>query len=201
MLTLPGLPGPKFPWVYRVILLWMLLAAAGAPLTSGCASVDNAQLPQQTTDVYRVAFSALDWAASGGPWILVTRTINVPDDAPLLDHLPPGIRASFEQENSQSREIPTQEFPDGTFQAVHPEALEGLGGGGALEYWRAFRVSYPGYEGILRFSSVGYSPDSLRVAVRVNYGCGPRCGTSHLVILRREEPGWELEQSKLLLVF
>lgn len=54
---------------------------------------------------------------------------------------------------------------------------------------------HPGSDAVIRLSQVGFSPDGQRALVHVTFSCGPRCGSTRLVLLTRERHnGWRVSQ-------
>lgn len=59
-------------------------------------------------------------------------------------------------------------------------------GGVDAEFYRQF----PGSNGIIGLSRVGFDPMGEQAMVYVEYGCGGSCGGGFLVVLEREPRGW-----------
>jgi len=60
------------------------------------------------------------------------------------------------------------------------------------KYWAQFYQKYPGSNGVIELSAIGYSPGQDRAIVRVDQGCGMLCGNGYIVALRRAGGVWRI---------
>jgi hypothetical protein len=60
--------------------------------------------------------------------------------------------------------------------------------------WPAFYKLFPGSQGILTFSRVGFSPDGVQALLYVKNRCGDLCGGSAYVVLERHNDHWLIEK-------
>jgi len=56
--------------------------------------------------------------------------------------------------------------------------------------------SHPGSDAVVSLSQVGFSPDGTEALVHVAFSCGPRCGSTQLVLLSQSgENGWKVRRA------
>jgi hypothetical protein len=56
--------------------------------------------------------------------------------------------------------------------------------------------SHPGSDAMVSLSQVGFSPDGTEALVHVAFNCGPRCGSTQLVLLARSGGnGWKVKRA------
>ena len=60
------------------------------------------------------------------------------------------------------------------------------------KYWTAFYEKFPGTNGLISLSAVGYSADGNRGVLMVDVGCGGLCGNGYIVVVTREGDGWRI---------
>ena len=67
------------------------------------------------------------------------------------------------------------------------EKLFGRGG-----KWDEFQATYPGADGVVMFSRVGFSANEDRALVVMGLRCHQECGAGGLYLLAKEEGGWKV---------
>jgi len=60
------------------------------------------------------------------------------------------------------------------------------------KYWTAFYEKFPGTNGLISLSAVGYSADGNRGVLMVDVGCGGLCGNGYIVVVTRERDEWRI---------
>jgi hypothetical protein len=83
---------------------------------------------------------------------------------------------------------------------VSASELRALGGNNPDEFWRAFYDRYPASPGSIELSQPAFSSDGQQALVSVYDGCGGRCGSMRLVVLRKDGSAWQIEDSVTMLV-
>ncbi|HEX9218999.1 MAG TPA: hypothetical protein VF858_00795, partial [Gemmatimonadaceae bacterium] len=63
---------------------------------------------------------------------------------------------------------------------------------GPEPYWSEFYRRYPGSNGSISFSSIGYSADGNVALLVVEQGCGSFCDTLSNVVVKRERGRWHV---------
>lgn len=58
------------------------------------------------------------------------------------------------------------------------------------DFWKAFRERFPGAEGYISFSSVGFNHDRSKAIVQVDHSCGPLCGGGLPHFLEKKDGKW-----------
>jgi hypothetical protein len=68
-------------------------------------------------------------------------------------------------------------------------------GGG---WWTDYYKKYPGSQGYLVLSRIGFSADRSQVLFYATNGCGGKCGTETYVVMGRSEGHWKLVKEILI---
>jgi len=63
---------------------------------------------------------------------------------------------------------------------------------GPEAYWSEFHRRYPGSNGSIAFSSIGYSANSDLAVLLIDRGCGTLCGELSNVVVKRESAHWRV---------
>lgn len=117
------------------------------------------------------------------------------DHASALRRLGPlakGLRADFEARLGTRRRVDSlrTRVPMRRFTVVERARL------GAhrnpTSFWEAFYRRFPGSPGLVTLSRVGFGRDGTSALVRVEYGCGGRCGGTIYVLLANESGKWRV---------
>jgi hypothetical protein len=69
-----------------------------------------------------------------------------------------------------------------------------------LSGWKSFRQRYADAAGVVRLSRVGFNPEGTQALVLLLYGCGEVCGEGTFILLTKEEGGWRIEKSEVVVV-
>jgi hypothetical protein len=59
-------------------------------------------------------------------------------------------------------------------------------------YWSEFYEKYPGSDGLIEVSTIGYGPNGDFAILLVDRGCGSLCGHGYIVALRRVAGVWRI---------
>lgn len=59
-------------------------------------------------------------------------------------------------------------------------------------YWSEFYKKYPGSNGLIELSTIGYDPNGDLAILMVDRGCGSLCGHGYIVALRRVAGVWRI---------
>jgi hypothetical protein len=65
-------------------------------------------------------------------------------------------------------------------------------------WWTDFYKKYPGSQGFLVLSRIGFSADGNQALFYATNSCGGKCGTGTYVVMRRSETGWRLVKEILI---
>jgi hypothetical protein len=60
------------------------------------------------------------------------------------------------------------------------------------KYWSEFYRRFPGTNGLISVSGIGYSADGNLGVLMVDMGCGGLCGSGYIVVVRREHGEWHI---------
>ena len=60
------------------------------------------------------------------------------------------------------------------------------------KYWTEFYQRFPGTNGLISLSAIGYNADGNLGVLMVDVGCGSLCGNGYIVVAKRERGKWYL---------
>jgi hypothetical protein len=83
---------------------------------------------------------------------------------------------------------------------VGRHALESFLHNGPEAYWEEFYHRYPGSNGSISFSSIGYSADGNLAILVVEQGCGSLCGALSNVVVKRGLGRWRVTLIQIKIV-
>ena len=174
-------------------LLPLLLAALlAAPRAAGAQAAD--------TSAYAAALAGVRLQGGERMPVVLDSTLTFTERAPLIASVPEALRASFVAASGHRQPVTRADLPDERYLLVGATAFEGMPRGDADAYWREFAIRFPRAGGVVSLSGIGRSADGERAVVYVQHGCGSLCGSSHLVLLRREQGVWRVEQARMTTV-
>jgi hypothetical protein len=75
---------------------------------------------------------------------------------------------------------------------VSRQTLDSFLHNGPEPYWSEFYRRYPGSNGSISFSSIGYTVDGNVAVLVVEHGCGSLCGTLSNVVVKCERGRWRV---------
>jgi hypothetical protein len=110
----------------------------------------------------------------------------------------PGVDSAsivdFGNRNSQSRSLRYLSSQESSVPIVlvTRESLEALLSNDPEAYWKEFYRRYPGSQGSIAFSSIGYGADGNVAVLVVEDGCGSFCGALSNVVVKREGGRWRV---------
>jgi hypothetical protein len=129
--------------------------------------------------------------------VVIDRTFTVQWHDLELDKLP-GVDSTaisdFQKRNSEShslRYLASRNFSV-PIVLVGGETLQSFLHDGPEPFWREFYRRYPGSNGTISFSSIGYSVDGNVAVLVVDHSCGSLCGTISNVVVKRERGRWRV---------
>lgn len=64
--------------------------------------------------------------------------------------------------------------------------------------WREFYARFPESSGLMRVSNAVLTQDRTKALIYLEFDCGQMCGSGRLVLLKRNGPGWVIEQQERL---
>ena len=179
----------------RIALLFLALCA--------CTQARLASTPDRHSAdpaVYRAVFDSIS-APQGGKrptqLVVIDSTLTVQAQDLELDKSP-GIDSAtisdFQTRNSESRSLSYLLSPDLSIPVVlvSRQTLQSFLHNGPEPYWSEFYRRYPGSNGSISFSSIGYSANGDVALLVVEQGCGSLCGALSNVVVRRERGRWRV---------
>ena len=129
--------------------------------------------------------------------VVIDSTLTVQSQDLELDKLP-GVDstaiADFQKRNSESQSLRYLSSPDRSVPIVlvSRHTLQSFLHSGPEPYWSEFYRRYPGSNGSISFSSIGYSADGNVALLVVEQGCGSLCGTLSNVVVKRDRGRWRV---------
>ena len=129
--------------------------------------------------------------------VVIDSTLTVQSQDLRLDKLP-GVDnaaiADFQHRNNNSHSLGVLSSPDRSVPIVlvSRQTLQSFLHNGPEPYWSEFYRRYPGSNGSISFSSIGYSADGNVALLVVEQGCGSLCGALSDVVVRRERGRWRV---------
>jgi hypothetical protein len=100
----------------------------------------------------------------------------------------------FQDRNNESRSVRYLSSLDLSVPVVlvSRHTLESFLHNGPEPYWEEFYRRYPGSNGSISFSSIGYSADGNLAILVVDQGCGSLCGALSNVVVKRGLGRWRV---------
>jgi len=83
---------------------------------------------------------------------------------------------------------------------VTEQALQSLLHNGPEAYWSEFYRRYPGSNGSIAFSSIGYSADGTVAVLVVDEACGSLCGALSNVVVKRDNGRWRVTKIQIEII-
>lgn len=170
---------------------------------SACAHAQRLSAPDvhsQDPGVYR---AVLDSIASPGrgrrptQLVVIDSTLTAQSQDLELVKMP-GVDSAtivdFEKRNTESRSLIYLSSLNTTVPIVlvAQKSLQSFLHNGPEPYWSEFYRRYPGSNGSIAFSSIGYSTDGKIAVLVVDQGCGSLCGALSNVVAKREGARWHV---------
>ena len=150
--------------------------------------------------VYRAVLDSISVPRGGKrptQLVVIDSTVTVQSQDLELDKLP-GVDSAaisdFQKRNSESRSLRYLSLPDLSVPIVlvSRQTLQSFLHNGPEPYWSEFYRRYPGSNGEISFSSIGYSADGNVALLVLDQGCGSLCGALSNVVVRRERGRWRV---------
>ncbi|SRR6266496_2562550 len=101
------------------------------------------------------------------------------------------------------REVGTQSMPFRSsfqlpipYQLVDAKEIDEIFKNGG--WWTDYYKQYPGTQGILVLSRIGFSADGKQALFYATNSCGGKCGTETYVVMQRSDTGWKLVKEILI---
>ena len=179
----------------RISLLSLALCA--------CTQTRFASKPDPHSDpaVYRAVLDSMSVPQGGKrptQLVVIDSTLTVQPQDLELDKLP-GVDSAaisdFQKRNSESHSLRYLSSPDVSVPIVlvSRQTLQSFLHNGPEPYWSEFYRRYPGSNGSISFSSIGYSADGNLALLVVEQGCGSLCGALSNVVVKRERGRWRVD--------
>jgi hypothetical protein len=154
--------------------------------------------------VYRAVLDTMSFA--GGKrttqLVVIASTFTVQLQDLELDKLPGVDHATisdFQQRNSESHSVEYLSAPALSIPIVlvANQTLQSLLHNGPEPFWAEFYHRYPGSNGSIAFSSIGYNPDGTVALLVVDRSCATLCGEISDVVVKRERGRWHVVFSQI----
>ena len=110
--------------------------------------------------------------------------------------------SDFQERNNESRSVRYLSSLDLSVPVVlvSRHTLESFLHNGPEPYWEEFYRRYPGSNGRISFSSIGYSADGNLAILVVDQGCGSLCGALSNVVVKRALGRWRVTLIQIKIV-
>ncbi len=110
--------------------------------------------------------------------------------------------SDFQERNNESRSVRYLSSLDLSVPVVlvSRHTLESFLHNGPESYWKEFYRRYPGSNGSISFSSIGYSADGNLAILVVDQGCGSLCGALSNVVVKRALGRWRVSLIQIKIV-
>jgi hypothetical protein len=110
--------------------------------------------------------------------------------------------SDFQERNNESRSVRYLSLLDLSVPVVlvSRHTLESFLHNGPEPYWEEFYRRYPGSNGSISFSSIGYSADGNLAILVVDQGCGSLCGAVSNVVVKRALGRWRVTLIQIKIV-
>jgi hypothetical protein len=178
----------------RIPLLSLALCA--------CTQARFASKPDPHSDpaVYRAVLDSMTFPQGGNrptQLVVIDSTLTVQSQDLELDKLP-GVDSAaisdFQKRNSESHSLRYLSSPELSVPIVlvSRQTLQSFLHNGPEPYWSEFYRRYPGSNGSISFSSIGYGADGNVALLVVEQGCGSLCGALSNVVVKRERGRWRV---------
>jgi len=179
----------------RISLLALALSACTqAPLVS------KPDLHSADLAVYRAVLDSISVPQGRNrptQLVVIDSTLTVQPQDLRLNKLP-GVDnvaiSDFQNRNGNSHSLGYLSSPDRSVPVVlvSRQTLQSFLHNGPEPYWSEFYRRYPGSNGSISFSSIGYSADGNVALLMLEQGCGSLCGALSDVVVRRERGRWRV---------
>jgi len=178
---------------------------------SACAQthrVSGPDAPSADPAVYRVVLDSIAARVRGRrttQLVAVDSTLTVQPQDLELDKMPGVDSASivdFEKRNNESRSLRYLSSLNVSVPIVlvTQKSLQSFLHNGPEPYWSEFYRRYPGSNGSIAFSSIGYSGDGNVAVLVVEQACGSLCGALSNVVAKREGARWHVAAIEIKIV-
>lgn len=129
--------------------------------------------------------------------VVTDRTLTVQPQDLEMEKLPEVDKAAisdFQERNNESRSVRYLSSANLSFPVVlvSSDTLDSFLHNGPEPYWKEFYRRYPGSNGSISFSSIGYSTDGNLAVLVVDTGCGSLCGAVSNVVVKRTLGRWRV---------
>ena len=110
--------------------------------------------------------------------------------------------SDLEKRNSESYSLESLSSRDLSIPIVlvSRQTLDSFLHNGPEPYWREFYRRYPGSNGSISFSSIGYSADGNVALLVVDQSCATFCGALSNVVVKRKRGGWRVAVIQIRIV-
>jgi hypothetical protein len=179
----------------RIPLLSVALCACTQPRFASKPDLHSAD-----PAVYRAVLDSMSVSQGGKratQLVVIDSTFTVESQDLELDKLPGVDSASisdFQKRNGESHSLRYLSSADLSVPIVlvTSETLQSFLHNGPEPYWIEFYRRYPGSNGSISFSSIGYNADGNVALLAVDRGCGTLCGELSDVVVKRDRGRWQV---------
>lgn len=161
-------------------------------------------LPSADADVYGAVLDTMSFAGGkrATQLVVIDSTCTVQPQDLELDELPGVDHATmsdFQQRNSESRSVEYLSAPALSIPVVlvTNQTLHSFLHNGPEPFWAEFYRRYPGSNGSISFSSIGYNADGTVALLVVDRSCATLCGEISDVVVKRERGRWHVVFSQI----
>ncbi len=150
--------------------------------------------------VYRAVLDSMSVSQGGKratQLVVIDSTLTVQPQDLEMEKVPEVDKAAisdFQERNNESRSVRYLSSLDLSVPVVlvSRHTLESFLHNGPEPYWEEFYRRYPGSNGSISFSSIGYSTDGNLAVLVVDQGCGSLCGALSNVVVKRTLGRWRV---------
>jgi hypothetical protein len=111
-----------------------------------------------------------------------------------VDPVPSEVVDSYRSRNAESYTLSPNLDLEQDYALIPKEEVDEIYRRG-WEGWNEFQDSYPGAEGVVLFSRVGFGENGDEALVSMGFRCGDLCGAGGLYLLVKEEGTWKYQRA------
>jgi hypothetical protein len=111
-----------------------------------------------------------------------------------VDPVPSEVVDSYRSRNAESYTLSPNLDLEQDYALIPKEEVDEIYRRG-WEGWTEFWDSYPGAEGVVLFSRVGFGANEDQALVSMGFRCGDLCGAGGLYLLVKEEGTWKFQRA------
>jgi hypothetical protein len=156
--------------------------------------------------VYRAVLDSMSVSQGGNratQLVVIDSTLTVQSQDIGEFYKLPGVDSAavsdFQKRNGEPHSLRYLSSPDLSLPIVlvSRQTLQSFLHNGPEPYWREFYRRYPGSNGSISFSTIGYGADGNVALLVAERGCGSLCGALSNVVVKRERARWRVAVIKI----